>query len=78
MLILFVLKMIFLEIFRNLNMRRIEQFHFYWHLQMRLFLLMHLIPRVALSASWRIAHPGLFIFDTFNVVCFDSLNPMDQ
>ena len=32
----FVFKMTFFEIFLNFNMRRIEQFHFCWHLQMRL------------------------------------------
>jgi len=67
----FVLKMIFLEISRNFNMRRIEQFHFYRHLQLRLFLLLHLVPRVALPL---VAYPGLLIFDTFSVVCFYDLS----
>ena len=67
----FVLKMIFLEISRNFNMRRIEQFHFYRHLQLRLFLLLHLVPRGALPL---VAHPGLLIFDTSSVVCFYDLS----
>jgi hypothetical protein len=61
----FVLKMIFLEIFQNFNMRRIEQFQFYMYLQMRLLLLLYLIPRVMLPL---VAHPGLLIFSPFRAI----------
>ena len=65
------LQILFINCIRFFDLRRIEQFHFYWHLQMRLLLMLHLIPRVALPT---VAYPGLLIFSPFRAIIYAKID----